>query len=257
MMTTCAMKIQTSWPNPGYWPSAVEVRIAANLVKSGNLTEELITTLATRIKSLWINTGYLPSVTEVYCAAALMTSGYLSEEVLTTLATRIQSSWSYDYRPSVAEVRCAASLVASGYLPEDVMTTLATKIKSLWSHGSYYPDVVEVQCAAALAATGHLISVKYMVLRDLELPSSEDMSSLASRVIGRVLLDGVTGDIGPLLSNLSCTVLMISNMELDQAATSSLVRGLQHGTTTNLLWGCNIGCSFFVCCQKVKNNISN
>ena len=69
--TALISRIQSSWPNPGYWPSAVEVRIAANLVKSGDLTEELMTTLAARIQSSWSNPGYLPSVTEVYCAAAL------------------------------------------------------------------------------------------------------------------------------------------------------------------------------------------
>ena len=133
----------------------------------------------------------------------------------------------------------------------------------------YLPSVAEVRCAAALAATGHLTSVEYMMLRDLELPSTEDMPSLArvsskvhlDRVTGElgpllfslncaelliedieldhaatsrgvssgVVLDRVTGDIGPLLSSLSCAELQISNMELDQAATSSLVRGLQHG----------------------------
>ena len=43
------------------------------------------------------------------------------------------------------------------------------------------------------------------------------------------LLRNVTGNIGPLLSSLSCTRLVINNTELDQAATSSLVQGLQHG----------------------------
>ena len=37
------------------------------------------------------------------------------------------------------------------------------------------------------------------------------------------------GDIGPLLSSLTCTYLLMTNMELDQTATSGLVRGLQHG----------------------------
>ena len=171
-------------------------------------------------------------------AAILVTLGYLPADVVTTLATRIQSSWSRrSYIPCVSEVHCAASLVASGYLPEDVMTTLATKIKSLWSHGSYCPDVVEVQCAAALAATGHLISVKYMVLSNLQLPSSEDMLSLASRVSGRVVLNTVSGDIAPLFSSLSCRWLLIYNMELDQAATSSLVRALQHGVEKLGLYG--------------------
>ena len=76
-----------------------------------------------------------------------------------------------------------------------------------------------------------------MQLQNLELPSSEDISSLASRVSYRVDLDNVTGDISPLLSSLSCRVLLISNMELDQAGTSSLVRALQHGVKRLELWG--------------------
>ena len=55
------------------------------------------------------------------------------------------------------------------------------------------------------------------------------MPSLARVVRERVWLDSVTGDLGPLLSSLTCTRLEISSMELDQAATSSLVRALQHG----------------------------
>ena len=109
---------------------------------------------------------------------------------------------------------------------------LAAKIQSAWANPSYYPSSVEVHCAAALAATSHLTSVEHMKLQDLVLPSSEDMLSLVRVVTGdtsRVVLRNVTGDISPLLSSLSCTWLFIENMEMDQAATSSLVWGLQHG----------------------------
>ena len=188
----------------------------------------------------------------------------------TALKTRIQSSWSNPgYWPSDVEVHCAAALVTTGHLPLEVVTTLATRIQSSWSSFSHDPSVAEVRCAAALAATGHLTSVENMWLRDLELPSTEDMPSLArgsskvhlDRVTGElgpllfslncaelliedieldhaatsrgvssgVVLDRVTGDLGPLLSSLTCTELWIDNMELDQAATSSLVRALQHG----------------------------
>ena len=95
------------------------------------------------------------------------------------------------------------------------MNAFAARLQSSWirNRRTYFnkDNVAELRCAAALAATGHLISVKYMVLRDLELPSSEDMPSLASRVSGRVLLDGVTGDIGPLLTSLTCTWLWIEH----------------------------------------------
>ena len=147
----------------------------------------------------------------------------------TALKTRIQSSWSNPgYWPSDVEVHCAAALVTTGHLPLEVVTTLATRIQSLWSDVFYWPCVAEVVCAAALAATGLLTSVQFMRLRNLELPSTEDMPSLA-RVNSWVALDNVTGDIGSLVSSLSCTELEISDMELDQAATSSLVRALQYG----------------------------
>ena len=110
---------------------------------------------------------------------------------------------------------------------------LAASIQSSWADtswtGIYYPSVAEVRCAAALAATGQLTSVLNMKLRNLELPSIEDMPSLARVIISGVGLWNVTGDIGPLVSRLTCTWLRISNTDLDQAATSSLVHGLQHG----------------------------
>ena len=156
------------------------------------------------------------------------------------LAASIQSSWAdSSYYPDSAELHSAAALVTSGHLPEDVMTNLATRIQSSLSYGDYWdywPSVAEVRCAAALATTGHLTEVKYMQLRNLELPNREDMLSLARVVSCEVALDNVTGDIGPLLSNLTCTELVIFNMELDQAATSSLVRALQHGVKELRLW---------------------
>ena len=65
-----------------------------------------------------------------------------------------------------------------------------------------------------------------MQMRNLELPSSEDMLSLAGVVSRGVVLSNVPGDLCPLLSSLSCTQLFLHNMELDQTATSSLVQGL-------------------------------
>ena len=50
------------------------------------------------------------------------------------------------------------------------------------------------------------------------------------------MLENVTGDLGPLLSSLTCSELWIDSMELDQAATSSLVRALQHGVEKLRLW---------------------
>ena len=127
--------------------------------------------------------------------------------------------------PEEVSWAAAAALVTSGDLAEDVMKTLATRIQSSWSD-YHNPSIAEVRCAAALAATGHLTSVENMRLRNLKLPKSEDIRILTSRVSssGKVVLSNVTGDIGPLLSSLTCKQLEIYNMKLDQAATCSGVK---------------------------------
>ena len=86
---------------------------------------------------------------------------------------------------------------------------LATGIQSSWDNYDYWPDAAEVRCAAAMVTTGHLTSVERMQLRNLELPSREDItiSSLAKVVRKRVELRNVTGDLGPLLSSLRCAQL--------------------------------------------------
>ena len=188
------------------------------------------------------NISSLPEEVLLHILSFLPTSSLISVRRTSTqwrdlsqrpLATRIQSSWSDgDYLPSAAEVHCAALLVTSGYLPEDVMTTLATRIDEFWSRLGYFPSVAEVRCAAALAATGHLTSVEDMKLENLELPSSEDMLSLAGVVNTWVWLNNVTGDIAPLVSSLAFTELRMSNMDLDQATTSGLVLGLQNGVAS-------------------------
>ena len=63
-----------------------------------------------------------------------------------------------------------------------------------------------------------------------------DQAATCSGVSGKVRLYRVTGDLGPLLSSLTCTQLTLYNMELDQAATSSLVWALQHGVEGLDLW---------------------
>ena len=113
--------------------------------------------------------------------------------------------------------------VLTGHLAEHVV---ATRIQSDWSSSRYCTSAAEVRLAAALAATGHLSSVKYMRLCDLELPITEDVPSLAGVVSDWVELVNVGGDVGPLVTSLTCTALWIEDMELDQAATSSLVQGL-------------------------------
>ena len=70
-----------------------------------------------------------------------------------------------------------------------------------------------------------LTTCTHLWMLDMEL----DQAATCSGVRDRVQLRGVTGDVAPLLSSLSCTQLRIDNMKLDQTATSGLVQGLQHG----------------------------
>ena len=181
--------------------------------------------LAASIQSyLAADTSYNLSEDAMDIALDLITSEHLSEDAITNLATRIKSSWSHGgYNPSAAEVRCAAMLVTSGRLEENLMTTLVTRIQS--SFNNEWTSVAEVRCAAALVATGHLTSVEYMLLGHLKLPSIKDIPSLAKAITTKVWLSNVTGDIGPLLSSITCPELVISAMELDQTATSSGVSG--------------------------------
>ena len=129
------------------------------------------------------------------------------------------------YNLSDDEMDIAADLVTTGYLSEVGMKILATRIQGSWSRWKYLPSVAEVRCAAALAATGHLTPVEYMNLGNLDLTGIKNISSLAIGVRQRVELRNVTGDVGPLLSSLTCSDLWMTNMELNQAATCSGVRG--------------------------------
>ena len=67
-----------------------------------------------------------------------------------------------------------------------------------------------------------------MKLKDVELPSSEDIPSLV-QVSGVVRLSNVTGDLAPLLTSLNGHGLLLKDMALDEAATRGLLQALQHG----------------------------
>ena len=145
------------------------------------------------------------------------------------LATKLQVAVAdASHNISEDEWDLATEMVSWGPLATEVRTLLAARIKSSWS-SDFCSRAAEVRCAAALAASGHLTSVGWMHLRDLELPSCGDIPALARVVSSWVVLQNVTGDLGPLLANLTGTVLCMYDMELDQAATSSLVLGLQRG----------------------------
>ena len=179
----------------------------------------------------WFRDNYWPRPDEIRLAEELITSGHLPVSSLTHLATRIQTAWSQSYWPGGAEVRCADALVTSGHLPGDLITALASRIQSQgpWKI-RIRADAAKLQCAAALAATGHLTSVQRMKLKDVELPSSEDIPSLV-QVSGVVRLSNVTGDLAPLLTSLNGHGLLLKDMALDEAATRGLLEALQHGVT--------------------------
>ena len=95
---------------------------------------------------------------------------------------------------------------------------VASRIQSDWSCSRYCTSGAEVRLAAALAATGYFTSVEMenMKLYNLELPSTEDIPSLAEVVRGGVKLSNVTGDLGPLLSSLACPRLGAVHKLLDR-----------------------------------------
>ena len=120
-----------------------------------------------------------------------------------------------------------AEQINLGTLATEAMTKLAAMIKSSLSQFQCCDRAAIVRCGASLAASGHLTSLSYMRLRDMELPS-EHFPVLARVVTGVVDLMEVSGDLAPLLANLSCTVGLYK-MELDEDATRGLVMGLQQG----------------------------
>ena len=152
------------------------------------------------------------------------------------LATKLQVAVAdASHNISEDEWDLATEMVSWGPLATEVRTLLAARIKSSWS-SDFCSRAAEVRCAAALAASGHLTSVGCMHLRDLELPSCGDIPALARVVWGTVGLHYVTGDLGPLLANLRVTIgLNMFDVELDQAATSSLVLCLQRGVAELVL----------------------
>ena len=76
-----------------FLPSSDLTRVQEVCPESKQWRDLSKTALTTRIQSSWPNPGYWPIAGEVRCAAALVTSGYLPEDVMTTLAARIQDSW--------------------------------------------------------------------------------------------------------------------------------------------------------------------
>ena len=116
-----------------------------------------------------------------------------------------------------------------GRLTEDNICEVSTTIQSSWSNPKYCPSFAEVTCAAALATAGHLESVQWMRLKNMEIPNCDnvDITKLAKTVVGGVYLDKVTGDTTQLFKSICSKGLSISNMDLGQEETLSVVQCLQ------------------------------
>ena len=177
-------------------------------------------------------TDYVSTPAEVTSAVLLAAHGHLSLQVITTKAEEIEASWSNEsYIPSPAEVHCASSLAAHGHLPRQVITNKAAKIASRQSMSSC--SLSKLQCAAALATLGHItqVSLRLSSLRlynlDISLVPAEDLVSLVKcQRSGPVSINGVTGDLSPVLSSVQCCMLLITNTSLSTAETQQLLAAM-------------------------------
>ena len=120
--------------------------------------------------------------------------------------------------------------VKCDHLPPGLLPRLAAKITQRWPQ-LYHPPLAEVALAAALATRGHLGTVRRLRLVNLSLSSipALELASLARCVRGvdhHLDMDGVTGDLAPLLANINCTSLSVRNMGLSTADTRALVAAM-------------------------------
>ena len=132
-------------------------------------------------------------------------------------------------------------------LPPALLPHLAAKITQRWPQ-LYHPPLAEVALAAALASRGHLGTVRRLRLVNLSLSSipALELASLARCVRGvdyHLDMDGVTGDLAPLLANINCTSLSVRNMRLSTADTRALVAAMTSRVQEVVLggsrgWGC-------------------
>ena len=95
----------------------------------------------------------------------------------------------------------------------------------------YHPPLAEVSLAAALASRGQVGTVRRLRLVSLPLSSvpAPELGSLARCVRGvdyHLDIDGVTGNLAPLLDNINCTSLSVRNMGLTTADTRALVAAM-------------------------------
>ena len=163
-------------------------------------------------------------------------------------AAEVAAAWADpDHIPSPSEVTIAAKLAAHRdvILPPGILIHKGEDIKS--SLGKIYPSFPSldmVKSGAALAKHGIITQLRGLVLCNLDISAvpAEDMASLVTCAQVSVMIDNVTGPLGPILGNVKCDILSI-NMVLGTEQTQSLVAamvtgvklvGLQGGVTLDL-----------------------
>ena len=84
--------------------------------------------------------------------------------------------------------------------------------------------------AATLSKAGHLTFVECMVLWNIYISRipPDSLASLATRVNWRVYINDVIGDLTPIVGNIKCEVLSISNVYLSSEVIQCLVTAMRN-----------------------------
>ena len=119
-------------------------------------------------------------------------------------------------------------LETRGILSLSVFESLAERVRGmLWD---VWSNVSLITCASSLANHGLLGSVAWMRLEDVDLTSvpTEPLASLASSVIGRVLIENVSGSgLVTILDNVKSEELSIYSQSLGSEETQALVQAME------------------------------
>ena len=141
--------------------------------------------------------------------------------------------------PSPSEVAIAAKLAAHRkvvILPSEILVRKGEDIKTSLDD---IPSLDVVKSGAALAQHGFITQVPELNLYNLDISAvpAEDMASLVKCVQVWVIIDNVTGPLGPILGNVKCDRLYIDNTMLGAGQTESLVAAMVTGLKGVGLWG--------------------
>ena len=92
--------------------------------------------------------------------------------------------------------------------------------------------------AATLSKAGHLTFVECMVLWNIYISRipPDSLASLATRVNWRVDINNVIGDLTPIVGNIKCEVLSISNVYLSSEVIPCLVTAMRNNVVGVVVW---------------------